>query len=255
MASTRWTDTGSDPSVRQLAAQAVGHRLVLDRAVDAFEQYGQPLQLLDDLPSAAGDRVHHTVEYVGMDRHPTPVGGRKVEHLLGKPLNAVHEDVRAAAWARRWGYLEHVADLVVNQWPGAAEEHGDQHFVAIHARRYRPVAFVDHFDDGEVLVEVQAGMPIALGGQHAGLGGGVLVEELLAPDFLDTPPRLIREDLRSGEHRAGGMWRCPARCSSTSLRFTAGTVTSSSKCSISKSFVSTGSSWIGWSTGPAWKRR
>jgi hypothetical protein len=86
------------------------------------------------------------------------------------------------------------------------------------AGRDRPVRVVDHLRDHQVLEQMQAAVPGALGGDPAGLGGGVDVERRDPPRLCRQGPRLAVSTSEEEFTAREVMRSRPASCSSAGVR-------------------------------------
>src|SRR5262245_10265301 len=91
--------------------------------------------------------------------------------------------MRPSAWAGPVCDRDKVRELVANQGQGTVEQVRDEYLFASHSGRYRPVASIDHFEEEQVLDDVQAGGPWTFLCNHAGFRRAVAVEHRGPPSL------------------------------------------------------------------------
>lgn len=111
-----------------------------------------------------------------------------------------------------------VVEGVPDQWLGAAEQGRPQELGAQGAWRHRVVVFVDDFGDDEVFIQVETAAGLELGGDLCGLGGGVLIERVLAPGLVDICPSWAVRTSEEVNTRSGLIVSRPASCSTRAGR-------------------------------------
>src|SRR5690606_4054375 len=91
----------------------------------------------------------------------------------------------AAASARGGAHRDPVIHLVANKGLDVIVEVGDEHLASLGARGDRAARLVDHFENGEVCIDMRSAPLRAAGGQHHAFAHGIFVAHVRAEHLLE----------------------------------------------------------------------